>query len=43
MRKLTGREKDNIKVENHLLTNIISKLAGIRRAEDKGRTLKMHL
>ena len=43
MRKLTGKDKDNIKVENHPLTNMISKLASMRRGEDKYRTLKMHL
>ena len=43
MKKLTGKGKDNIKIGNHLLTNIISKLASMRRGEDKGRTLIMHL
>ena len=43
MRKLTGKDKDNIKVENHPLTNMISKLAGMRRGEDKCRKIKMHL
>ena len=38
MRKLTGKDKDNIKVENHPLT--ISKLASMRSGE-KCRTLKM--
>ena len=42
MRKLTGKNKDNIKVENHALSNMILKLASIRW-EDKCRTLKMHL
>ena len=41
MRKLTGKDKDNIKVENHLLTNMISKLESMRSREDKGRTLRM--
>ena len=31
MRKLTGKDKDNIKVENHLLTNMISKIVNMRR------------
>ena len=43
MKKLTGKGKDNIKVGNHPLTNMISKLASMRRGEDKCRTLKMHL
>ena len=30
------------KVENHALTNMISKLASLRSGEDKCRTLKMH-
>ena len=42
MKKLTGKGKDNIKVGNHPLSNI-SKLASMRRGEDKCRTLKMHL
>ena len=42
MRKLIGKDKDNIQVENHPLTNIISKLA-CRKRENKCRTLKMHL
>ena len=40
MWKLTGRDQDNIKVENHPLTNTISKLASMRSGE-KCRTLKM--
>ena len=40
MRKLTGKDKNNMNVENHPLTNMISKLASMRR-EDKCRTLKM--
>ena len=40
--KLTGKGKDNLKLGNHLLTNMISKLASMRR-EDKCRTLKIHL
>ena len=43
MRKLTGKGKDNIKVENHPLTNVISKLARMRRGDDRCRKLKMHL
>ena len=43
MKKLTGKGKDNIKIGNHLLTNIISKLASMRRGEDKCRTLKTPL
>ena len=43
MKKLTGKGKDNLKVVNHPLTNMISKLASMRRGEDKCRTLKMHL
>ena len=39
MRKLV---KTKIKVENHPLTNMVSKLASMRR-EDKCRTLQMHL
>ena len=31
MRKLTGKDGDNIKVENHRLTNMISKLANMRK------------
>ena len=42
MRKLTGKDKDNIKVENHPLTNMLSNLAGMRRGDNKCRTLKMH-
>ena len=42
MRKLTSKDKDNIKVENHPLTNMVTKLARMRR-EDKCRTLKIHL
>ena len=43
MRKLTRKGKDNMKVENQRLTNIISKIAGIRIEQDKYRTWKMHL
>ena len=43
MKKLTGKGKNNLKVGNHPLTNTISKLASVRRGEDKCRTLKMHL
>ena len=43
MKKLTGNGKDNLKVGNHPLTNMISKLASMRRGEDKCRMLKMHL
>ena len=38
-----GKGKDNLKVGNHPLTNIMSKLASTRRGEDKWITLKMHL
>ena len=41
MRKLTGKDKDNITVVNHPLTNMTSKLSGVRR-EDKCRTLNVH-
>ena len=41
MRELTG--KNNVKAENHPLTNMISKLASVRSGEDKCRTLEMHL
>ena len=43
MRKLTGKDKDNIKVENYPLTSMILKLASMRGGENKCRTLKMHL
>ena len=43
MRKLTGKGKDNIKVGNHSLINMISKLASMRRVEDKCRTMKILL
>ena len=43
MKKFTGKGKDNLKAGNHLLTDMISKLASMRRGEDKCRTLKMHL
>ena len=33
MRKLTGKGKYNIKVGNHLLTNMISKQLGKRRVQ----------
>ena len=42
MRKLTGKDENNKKIENHPLTNMISKLAGMRRGDDKCRTLKMN-
>ena len=42
MRKFISKDKDDIKVENNPLTNMISKLAVMRR-EDKCETLKMHL
>ena len=41
-RKISGKDKDNIKLENHPLTKMISKLADMRKGEDKGRILKMH-
>ena len=31
MKKLTGKDKDNIKVGNHPLTNMISKIVNMRR------------
>lgn len=43
MSKLTGKCKDNRKVENHPLTNVASKLARMRRGDDRCRKLKMHL
>ena len=43
MIKLTGKDRDNIKVENHTLTKIISKLASIKSGEDKCRTPKNHV
>ena len=43
MKKLTGKGKDNFKVGNHPLTDMISKPASMRRGENKCRTLKMHL
>lgn len=42
MRKLTCKGKNNIKVENHSLTNMISKLASMRKGKEKCRTLKIH-
>ena len=42
MRKIPGKGKGR-KVENYSLTNMISKLASLRKGEDKCRTLKMHL
>ena len=42
MRKLTGKDKNNVTVENHPLTNMISELAGKRRGEDRCRILKMN-
>ena len=35
MRKLTGNDKINIKSENHTMTNMISKLASLRRKQMK--------
>ena len=43
MKKLTGKGKDNLKVGNHPVANRISKLASMRRGEDKCRTVKIHL
>ena len=43
MKKLTGKGKGNFKEGNHPLINMVSKLAIMRRGEDKCRTLKMHL
>ena len=42
-RNISGKDKDKKKVENYPLVKIISKLADMRRGEDKCRTLKMHL
>lgn len=41
MIKLTGRDKDDIKVEKHPLRNI-SKLADMKRGKDKCRTLEIY-
>ena len=43
MRKLTNKKKNNINIENRPLENMVSKLAGMRRGEDKHGTLTMHL
>ena len=43
MKNLTGKGKDDTKVENHPMTNMISKVASMEREEDKYRTLKMLL
>ena len=43
MKKLPGKCKDNLKVGNYPLTNMISKVPSIRRGEDKCRTLKIRL
>ena len=43
MKKLTCIGKDNIKLGNHPIINMISKLASMRRGDDKCTTLKMHL
>ena len=43
MKKLTGKDTDNLKAGNHPLTNTISKLPSKRKGEDKCRKLKMHL
>ena len=40
--ELTGKGKDNLKVGNNPLTNMLSKLASMRRGEHKCRTLKIH-
>ena len=40
MWKLTGKGKDNIKVEHHQLTNNISKLASMRRGEEKMQNIE---
>ena len=39
MKKLTHKGKDNLKVGNHPLTNMILKLASMMGGEDKCRTL----
>lgn len=33
MKKLTGKDKDNLKAGNHPLTNMTSKLASMRRGQ----------
>ena len=43
MKKLTGKGKDNLKVGNHPLTNMVSELASMRKGGDKCRTLKIRL
>ena len=43
MEKLTSKGKHKVKVGNHLHTNMILKLATVRRGEHKCRILKMHL
>ena len=40
---LSGKGKNNIKAGNPPLINIISKLASMRKGEDKYRTWQMHL
>ena len=39
---MNGKNKDNIKVENNPLAKMISKLADMRRGDDKCRTVKTH-
>ena len=43
MKKHNGKVNDNLKLGSNQLTNMISKLASMRRGESKCRTLKMHL
>ena len=43
MEKLTSKGKQKVKVGNHLNTDMISKLAIVRRGEHKCRILEMHL
>ena len=43
MQKLTGKGKGNVKVVNHTLINMVSKLASMERGEDKCTTLKINL
>ena len=35
MKKLTGKGKDNLKVGNHPLTNMMPELASLRKGDDK--------
>ena len=42
MIKLTSKFNDNIKIENHPLTNVISKLAGMRKRRRQCKIFKMY-